>query len=126
MLVQQVVNLLSQVRHTISSRHIPHPPLSTSFLHPPAREVIAPGSVNGLSTAMLSPPTPCTCPVPQGSDDGTDLDGTATETTAFVKNLLANVREVVGFLESASGVKSVGECAVVRCLNQLDRAIRYV
>ena len=66
------------------------------------------------------------CLAPQGSDDGTDLDGTATETTAFVKNLLANVREVVGFLESASGVKSVGEYAVVRCMNQLDRAIRYV
>ena len=136
----------------ISSRRIPHPPLSTSFLHPPARKVIAPGSVNGLSTATLSPPTPCTCLAPpQGSDDGTDLDGTATETTAFVKNLLANVREVVGFLESVHpsnskdkgddgggagvdsggrdfpcGVKSVGECAVVRCLNQLDRAIRYV
>ena len=33
-------------------------------------------------------------------------DGTVTETTAFVKNLLANAREVVGFLESASGVAS--------------------
>ena len=34
-------------------------------------------------------------------------DGTATETAAFVKNLLVNAREVVGFLESASGVTSV-------------------
>ena len=49
-----------------------------------------------------------------------------TETTAFIKNLLASVHEVVGLLESASGVKSVSECAIVRCLNQLDCAIRYV
>ena len=136
----------------ISSRRPPHPPLSTSFLHPPARKVIAPGSVNGLSTATLTPPTPCTCLAPQGNgEDGVDVDGNTTETTAFVKNLLANVREVVGFLESVHpsspkekgddgggagedsggrnfppGVKGVSECAVVRCLNQLDRAIRYV
>lgn len=79
------------------------------------------------------------------------------ENSAFVKNLLANVREVVGFLETVhpsvlagagenglgggageerdeegnvkefkKGVKLVSECAVVRCLNQLDRAIRCV
>ena len=133
----------------ISTRRPPHPPLSTSFLHPPARKVIAPGTVNGLSTATLTPPTPCTCLAPtQGNDDGADVDPSVTETTTFVKNLLANVREVVGFLESVHpsspkekgddggagvdssgrdfppGVKTVSECAVVRCLNQLDRAIR--
>lgn len=115
------------------------------------------------------PPTPCTCLAkksssssskdgessenPDGADgEGADGEGEDDETSAFVKNLLANVREVVGFLESvhpagesgngaeqerdeegnvivkeyAKGVKLVSECAVVRCLNQLDRAIRCV
>lgn len=60
----------------------------------------------------------------------------------FVKGLIQNVRDVVSYLESVHpvsahvneedegkwkmGVKSVNECAVVRCLNQLDRAVRYV
>ena len=32
-----------------------------------------------------------------------DVDVSVTETTAFVKNLLATVREVVGFLEGVQG-----------------------
>jgi len=109
--------------------------------------VIAPGSVNRLSTAALTRPAPCT--PPRGDDDGTDVDVSVTGTTAFVKNLLVNVHEVVGFLEGVHtsspkgegddgggagvdsggrdfppGVKTVSECAVVRCLNQLDHAIQ--
>ena len=44
--------------------------------------------------------------------------------------VLAREQVTVGDIEVkkefAAGVKAVGECAVVRCLNQLDRAIRYV
>lgn len=120
----------------------------------------------------MTPPQPCTCLAPhnKSGEDGceNDEDGGSGEsgpvngtTEAFVTNLIANVREVVGFLESIhptsgkdkdggdanndgedgegadgngkkggkefpTGVKLVNECAVVRCLNQLDRAIRYV
>ena len=92
---------------------------------------------------------PCACLA-----TATNTEHGEGDTTAFVRTLIANVRQVVGFLETVhppsasyistvnpdgagldseearreyeAGVKAVGECAVVRCLNQLDRAIRYV